>query len=337
MLSATNGATTAGFTYDARNRQVSRTINGMTTYFIYDGWNLLVEYGANGLVTKYVHGSTTDEVIAKTDSTSTLYYHHDGIGSTVGLTDSAGTLVESYQYDVFGKPTVYDGSGSTVVATAYNNRFLFTGREYLAELGLYDYRNRIYSPELGRFLQMDPIRFSSGDMNLYRYVNNSVTTASDPEGLKTCWRFLDIVTHFGDRPEDKYGIRGHRMQPGEIAVGQWSNSRFIRGANTAEIEANQDRYMVLPYGTRVWLFVSGNESGRYQVTDYGAYDKDHPQYAADNWADIYNPAASANAESYDDGGWEAFDIPDDECCPDGSSEYPEGAPGEGAWPGSYNV
>ena len=39
------------------------------------------------------------------------------------------------------------------------NRFLFTGREYLKEVNLYDYRNRIYSPELGRFLQTDPIGF----------------------------------------------------------------------------------------------------------------------------------------------------------------------------------
>jgi RHS repeat-associated protein len=52
-------------------------------------------------------------------------------------------------------------------------RFLFTGRDWLAELGLYDYRNRVYSPDLARFLQTDPIRFSAGDVNLYRYVGNN--------------------------------------------------------------------------------------------------------------------------------------------------------------------
>lgn len=34
---------------------------------------------------------------------------------------------------------------------------MFTGREFLKEVGLYDYRNRVYSQELGRFLQTDPI------------------------------------------------------------------------------------------------------------------------------------------------------------------------------------
>jgi RHS repeat-associated protein len=62
-------------------------------------------------------------------------------------------------------------------------RFLFTGREWLAPLGLYDYRNRTYSPTLGRFLQTDPIRFHAGDVNLYRYVANNPVSAVDPLGL----------------------------------------------------------------------------------------------------------------------------------------------------------
>jgi RHS repeat-associated protein len=62
---------------------------------------------------------------------------------------------------------------------------LFTGREWITELGLYDYRNRVYSPDLGRFLQLDPIRFDAGDVNLYRYVFNNSVNRVDPEGLKS--------------------------------------------------------------------------------------------------------------------------------------------------------
>ncbi len=50
-------------------------------------------------------------------------------------------------------------------------------------IGIYDYRNRVYSPDLGRFLQTDPIRFDAGDVNLYRYVGNGVTRLKDPSGL----------------------------------------------------------------------------------------------------------------------------------------------------------
>jgi RHS repeat-associated protein len=53
----------------------------------------------------------------------------------------------------------------------------------ITELNLYDYRNRVYSAELGRFLQTDPIQFDAGDVNLYRYVGNQVILWSDPLGL----------------------------------------------------------------------------------------------------------------------------------------------------------
>jgi hypothetical protein len=53
----------------------------------------------------------------------------------------------------------------------------------LKEANLYDYRNRVYSAELGRFLQTDPIRFNAGDYNLYRYVGNRVSLLFDPTGL----------------------------------------------------------------------------------------------------------------------------------------------------------
>jgi RHS repeat-associated protein len=68
-------------------------------------------------------------------------------------------------------------------ASAWGNRFLFTGREYLSELKLYDYRNRMYQPELGRFLQPDPKEFGAGDYNLYRYCHNDPINKTDPFGL----------------------------------------------------------------------------------------------------------------------------------------------------------
>ena len=59
-----------------------------------------------------------------------------------------------------------------VTIGASGNRFLFTGREWIKELRLYDYRARMYQPELGRFLQPDPQEFAAGDYNLYRYCHN---------------------------------------------------------------------------------------------------------------------------------------------------------------------
>jgi RHS repeat-associated protein len=62
---------------------------------------------------------------------------------------------------------------------------LFTGREWLGQAGIYDYRNRVYSAQIGRFLQNDPIQFEAGDVNLYRYVGNGPVNWVDPLGLIT--------------------------------------------------------------------------------------------------------------------------------------------------------
>jgi len=62
-------------------------------------------------------------------------------------------------------------------------RFLFTGREWLSDLRVYDYRHRHYQPELGRFLQPDPKHFAAGDYNIYRYCHNDPVNKSDPMGL----------------------------------------------------------------------------------------------------------------------------------------------------------
>ena len=62
---------------------------------------------------------------------------------------------------------------------------MFTGREYLGTIQLYDYRNRTYSPKWGRFIEVDPIRFEGRDLNLYRYVRNWVMELIDPLGLYT--------------------------------------------------------------------------------------------------------------------------------------------------------
>lgn len=162
---------------DARNRCVRRTINGATTYLYYDSWNLVEEQApGNALVMRYIHGAQTDELVkASSDGQidNDMYYLQDAIGSTVALVDIYGGLLETYSYDVFGKPNMTSSLG---------NRFLFTGREYLSELGLYDYRNRFYSPTLGRFLQTDALRLQK-DVNLYRYVKNSPTQFTDPNGL----------------------------------------------------------------------------------------------------------------------------------------------------------
>lgn len=181
------------FAYDGRNRCVNRKTYSwasdnwqlLTDHFlIYDGWNLIEERDGNGtLLQTYIHGPRVDEILLKVTGANAIYYHHDALGSVTSLTDANGVIVERYLYDIYGQPTVLDAGGNVISGTGQTNRFLFTGREWLADVSLYDYRNRVYSALLGRFLQTDPIRFEAGDANMYRYVNNASTMKCDPTGL----------------------------------------------------------------------------------------------------------------------------------------------------------
>jgi RHS repeat-associated protein len=134
-------------------------------------------------VKRYVHGAGIDEILVQTQGSTDAFYHHDALGSTVLLTNASGNIVRSYEYDVFGQVSNPPSVDNLFSADPYANRFLYTGREFLKEANLYDYRNRVYSAELGRFLQTDPIRFDAGDGNLYRYVGNNPLNKIDPTGL----------------------------------------------------------------------------------------------------------------------------------------------------------
>jgi RHS repeat-associated protein len=155
-------------------------------YFVYDGWNLVQEGYTPWSPTRfYIQGGRVDEIVQSYNSATGLlaYHYYDASGHCTLLTDGQGTIKEQYYYDAFGLPRFYDAAGTYIGYSQHGNRFLFTGREWLSDLHLYDYRNRLYQPELGRFLQPDPKEFAAGDYNLYRYCHNDPINNSDPTGL----------------------------------------------------------------------------------------------------------------------------------------------------------
>ena len=126
------------------------------------------------------------------NSGQSVLLRQDHEGSVTHLLNSSGNKIETYKYDAFGAPTFYNGSGTQITSTAYNNRFLFTGREYaatyrgtyVAAFAFYEYRARAYNPTLGRFMSEDPKLFDAGDYNLFRYCHNDPVDLTDPMGLE---------------------------------------------------------------------------------------------------------------------------------------------------------
>jgi RHS repeat-associated protein len=187
LISALKNNVSMSFAYDGLNRQVSRgtfqfIAGGTTTYNVWDGWDLVQEYHMSGVTAvedaSYLYGPTGLVKNLKTNN----YYYQDGSGSTSHLADSSGHLLEWYRYDLQGTPFFYNASDTQIGASAYSVRHLFTGQQWSSDLGLYDLRNRFYSPDIGRFLQPDPIGFGGGN-NLYRHCGNNPVTRRDPSGL----------------------------------------------------------------------------------------------------------------------------------------------------------
>ena len=100
--------------------------------------------------------------------------------SITALTDGAGQVVERYAYTAYGEPTILDASLNVLPDSAVDNRYLYTGREWDGELGLYHYRARMYSAESGRFVSRDPIGYWDG-ASLYRA--HFAPNGLDPSGL----------------------------------------------------------------------------------------------------------------------------------------------------------
>jgi RHS repeat-associated protein len=107
------------------------------------------------------------------------WIHTDHQGSTAAVTDGAGVVHGAYAYSPYGETHTTGGS-----LGANLSWFGYTGREFDAETGNYQYRARYYHPTLGRFLSTDPIG-TKDDPNLYFYVGGDPVNATDPTGMQS--------------------------------------------------------------------------------------------------------------------------------------------------------
>jgi RHS repeat-associated protein len=188
--------------YDAFNRRVIRAVVNEDTYVTsYDGWREAVEHTLS-LTTfqakptkQFVYGSRLDEMVAYRRYTGlgweTYYIQHGGQDTAAKLVSESGVVVEQYEYDAYGKATVYNstwGLAGDGTKSAYGLPHMWKGIRRDPETGLLYMRNRFYSVVAGQFLSSDPIGVwgDAGNMgNEYAYAWNRPVVVGDALGLQT--------------------------------------------------------------------------------------------------------------------------------------------------------
>jgi RHS repeat-associated protein len=164
-------------------RMCRGTVGGLTWRFVYNGDRVLeLTDDANTPLVRYAteNGSYYSpylraNIIGNWCSGASIRYPiYDGGGNFTWLVDVNGGICDHNQWDAFGlifsdpSPQNYSWGG----AWGYMEERPGSG---LVQLGA-----RWYWPELGRFIQQDPV----GDgMNWYAYAGNDPVTGIDPEGL----------------------------------------------------------------------------------------------------------------------------------------------------------
>jgi RHS repeat-associated protein len=195
--SGSGGITT--YTYDSLNRLVQVVKGSQTTQYSYNGLGQRVGKIDNGVQTNYLvdPNGILPQILTETDTSNNLisfyvydgaglvakitpqnqyyFYHYDGLGNTIAITDNAGQVVNTYCYS----PEGLVGAQETIP-----NPFQYVGRfGVMAEgNGHYYMGARYYDPEVGRFINRDPIGYAGG-LNLYGYVGNNFPNYIDPLGL----------------------------------------------------------------------------------------------------------------------------------------------------------
>lgn len=185
--------------------------------FLYDGWNLVGEYdnaNGNAVIRSYTWGldlsSTAQGAggiggLLKIDEGGQTYLpQYDELGHIHGLVRASDhALVATYEYNAFGE--VVRQSGEYAARNPLGWATKYTDRE----TGLVYFGLRYYSPNLGRFINPDPLG-EQGGINLQAFCKNDPVNAWDYLGMATdYYHYSDdagetVITYDNDGTEDTH-------------------------------------------------------------------------------------------------------------------------------------
>jgi RHS repeat-associated protein len=232
---------------------------------LYDGLNPVEQYGDAQLKRSVAFDGRHDGLIASASGGAELQLLTDLEGSVRFVFDRLGRQ-NFYVYDPFGALT------SALITAGDENVFRFASKREFADTGKYDFVNRVYDPERGRFLQRDPKSYVDGS-NLYVFARNNPFMFRDPDGTETrAEQSIDAGLHgfrAGMTPLDRAG------KPLMGTYNLWSDMRPGMGLDKARAAPG-------------WIMEQTPQHAEAEVLD-AAYKAAHPnqQMPQDVFDDIW--------------------------------------------------
>ncbi|WP_447795399.1 RHS repeat-associated core domain-containing protein [Pseudomonas farris] len=204
-----DGLIRAQFRYNALGQRTQKiTPQGVTTFLYGLGGELLGEtlFDSHGMKLTsqlyiWLEGLPLGGVSVNYDMTgsiadSTLFYlHSDHLNTPRIATNAAQDMVWELKSDAFG---VGKASGSLTL------NLRFPGQYYDVETELYYNYFRDYDPEIGRYVESDPIGLNGG-LNTYGYVEGNPINFIDPYGLAKPDLGSGVESHNGGKEHVHWG------------------------------------------------------------------------------------------------------------------------------------
>lgn len=178
-VTSTNHATVA-YDYDPQGRRVSSISADEKNYFLYSQQGLIGVYDEQGsLQSGYQYSPDARWGQMPWYQTTTQgegggFYQNDHLGTPFMMLKSNGQTLWQASYDAFGR------AEESITVTQSNLRF--PGQWLDRTTGHHYNFYRDYAPEIGRYVQRDPIGLVGG-LNTYGYANGNPNRYIDPLGL----------------------------------------------------------------------------------------------------------------------------------------------------------
>ena len=224
LVCASNAEVVVTYAYDHRGRMVTKTLCSSaplrlikSTTYLWDDWNIIreiVRKGDSVAITDNIWGLDIDGTLQGTGGVggllavqrsdcaitnsafcilhSALYLPtYDANGNVSEYVSTNGEIVAHYDYSPFGEPLVASGQ----LASTFTHQF--STKPYCAVTGFNEYVYRKYRPEIGRWMNRDPIE-ERGGFNLFSNNNQWLLTV-DYLGLQDCIQETVSISAHGSR------------------------------------------------------------------------------------------------------------------------------------------